>query len=139
HTLATEGRGDALTNLPDPAILQDALLLTLSSTLYGSPGLQRLIKDASVFKIPTSSRRHFILTSSSLTSPSVKVTMMDSLVTALDAELVVAGETMTRALGNRCRAAHAVLSDVTKGPADSDRLNSKASPFIYGGVPNHGY
>ncbi|XP_069950496.1 uncharacterized protein [Cherax quadricarinatus] len=25
------------------------------------------------------------------------------------------------------------------GPADSDRLNSKASPFIYGGVPNHGY
>lgn len=40
--------------------------------------------------------------------------MMDSLVTALDAELVVAGETMTRALGNRCRAAHAVLNEVTK-------------------------
>lgn len=39
---------------------------------------------------------------------------MDSLVTALDAELVVAGETMTRALGNRCRAAHAVLNEVTK-------------------------
>ncbi|XP_045623764.1 uncharacterized protein [Procambarus clarkii] len=63
------------------------------------------------------------------------MTMMDSLVTALDAELVVAGETMTRALGNRCRAAHAVLSDVTKGPADSDRLNKKNSPFIYGGIP----
>lgn len=43
-----------------------------------------------------------------------QVSMMDSLVTALDAELVVAGETMTRALGNRCRAAHAVLNEVTK-------------------------
>ncbi|XP_042214464.1 uncharacterized protein LOC121861043 [Homarus americanus] len=67
------------------------------------------------------------------------VTMMDSLVTALDAELVVAGETMTRALGNRCRTAHAVLSDVIKGPRDPDRLNSKDSPFIYGSRINYTY
>ncbi|XP_047490064.1 uncharacterized protein LOC125039813 [Penaeus chinensis] len=60
------------------------------------------------------------------------ISMMDSLVTALDAELVVAGETMTRALGNRCRAAHAVLNEVTKGPAEKDRLNGRSSAFIYG-------
>ncbi|XP_071526307.1 uncharacterized protein [Panulirus ornatus] len=65
------------------------------------------------------------------------VGIMDSLVTALDAELVVAGETLTRALGNRCRAAHAVLWHVTKGPMNSDRLNTKGSSFIYGGgIPN---
>ncbi|XP_066979461.1 uncharacterized protein [Macrobrachium rosenbergii] len=57
---------------------------------------------------------------------------MDRLVTALDAELVVAGELLTRSLGNRCRAAHAVLADVTKGPAESDRLNSRSAAFIYG-------
>ncbi|XP_045124900.1 TNF receptor-associated factor family protein DDB_G0272098-like, partial [Portunus trituberculatus] len=57
---------------------------------------------------------------------------LDSLVTALDAELVVAGESMARALGNRCRTAHAILSDVTRGPEQADRLNGKSSAFIYG-------
>ncbi|XP_063846552.1 uncharacterized protein LOC135092188 [Scylla paramamosain] len=60
------------------------------------------------------------------------ISTLDSLVTALDAELVVAGESMARALGNRCRAAHAILADVTKGPEHADRLNAKSSAFIYG-------
>lgn len=60
------------------------------------------------------------------------VSMMDKLVTALDAELVVAGELLTRSLGNRCRAAHAVLGDVIKGPVESDRLNGRSSAFVYG-------
>ncbi|XP_068242650.1 uncharacterized protein [Palaemon carinicauda] len=57
---------------------------------------------------------------------------MDRLVTALDAELVVAGELLSRSLGNRCRAAHAVLAEVTKGPGQSDRLNQRSAAFIYG-------
>ncbi|KAK8372000.1 hypothetical protein O3P69_014206 [Scylla paramamosain] len=46
--------------------------------------------------------------------PLAEISTLDSLVTALDAELVVAGKSMARALRNRCRAAHAILADVTK-------------------------
>ncbi|XP_063850953.1 zinc finger BED domain-containing protein 4-like [Scylla paramamosain] len=69
-----------------------------------------------------------------------QISTLDSLVTALDAELVVAGKSMARALGNRCRAAHAILADVTKNVTKSKQnsldqlsitlLSQDASPLL---------
>ncbi|RXG56936.1 hypothetical protein Avbf_17518 [Armadillidium vulgare] len=42
------------------------------------------------------------------------VATLDRLVTALDAELIAAGENLQKSFGDSCRSAHAVLNDVTE-------------------------
>ncbi|KAF2352260.1 hypothetical protein FHG87_016983 [Trinorchestia longiramus] len=54
------------------------------------------------------------------------VGMLDRLVTAVDSQLVTAGDTLARSVGNSCRAVRPVLTDVTKSNVNADRSRGEA-------------
>ncbi|XP_018023705.1 uncharacterized protein LOC108679562 [Hyalella azteca] len=59
------------------------------------------------------------------------VGMLDRLVTAVDSQLVTAGDTLARSVGSSCRAARPVLSDITKSNVEVDRGRSEAVRYWY--------
>lgn len=56
--------------------------------------------------------------------------MLDRLVTAVDSQIVSAGETLGRAVGGGCRAVQAVLQDVTKVGEEREGEGERPGNYI---------